>query len=177
MAPAREASAASLNGLLPYNANVSLVSQSTIDEIEDLVKQEVISSLYRAHLGLSPNYPASSCKQLAEKRPDYVSGYYWVTGDAGPTGVYCELAGGDVFGKDWGWTRIGHVDMTDGRTECPPRAGIRQAWGQRSVSATTYTGAWVFIHNLFNSRHQLLQGVWEGHWIPVLQTQWIRTTP
>ncbi len=42
LAPAREASAASLNGLLPDQANVSLVSQSTIEEIEDVVKQEVI---------------------------------------------------------------------------------------------------------------------------------------
>ncbi len=109
LAPAQEASAASFKRLLPY----------TIDEIKDLVKQEVISSLYRAYLGLSPDYPASSCKQIAEKRPDYVSGYYWVAGDAGPTGVYCELAGGDVFGKDGGWTRIGHMDMTDERTECP----------------------------------------------------------
>ncbi len=115
----REASAVPLNGLLPYNANSSLVSQSTINEIEERVKQEVFSSLYRAYLGLSPDYPASSCKQLAELRPDYTSGYYWVAGDAGPTGVYCEVGGADIFEEDGGWTRIGHVDMTDGGTECP----------------------------------------------------------
>ena len=119
LALTKEGSAIPLNGLLPYQANSSLLTQSTLDEIEDLVKQEVLSSLYRAYLGLSPDYPASSCKQLAQLRPDYKSGYYWVAGDAGPTGVYCEMAGMDKFGENGGWMRIGHVDMTDGRTECP----------------------------------------------------------
>ena len=108
-----------LNGLLPYKANDSLVSLTTINEIEELVKQEVFTSLYKAYLGLSPDYPATSCKEIAELRPDYDSGYYWLMGDAGPTGVYCEMNGESIFGEGGGWMRIALFDLTDGRAQCP----------------------------------------------------------
>ena len=105
--------------LAPYNGNISLVRLQTINEIEELIKQEVTNSLLKTYLGLSPEYTATSCKQMAELRPDYESGYYWVQGPSGPTGVYCEIGGEGRFDQGGGWMRIAKVDMRDGSTQCP----------------------------------------------------------
>ena len=42
-------------------------------------------------IGLFPEVAAASCKDIAEIKSDYHSGYYWITGPAGPVGVYCEM--------------------------------------------------------------------------------------
>ena len=97
-----------------------VVSEEALEEIEEIIEGEIAKNLISAHLGVSPEYAAASCRQIGELRPGYASGYYWVRGGSGPTGVYCELQSKDVqFEREGGWMRVAHVDMREDRSECP----------------------------------------------------------
>ena len=96
------------------------VSSNTLQLIEDIIKQEVHSNLVKTYLGLAPEYAASSCKQIAELKPDYHSGYYWIQGVSGAMGVYCEMGTIKEFGQSGGWMRIANVDMRKNQSQCPP---------------------------------------------------------
>ncbi len=60
---------------------------------------------------------ATSCKEIAENKPGYWSGYYWIRGPAGPVGVYCDMK--PPFEQDGGWMRVAAVDMSDKHSRCP----------------------------------------------------------
>ena len=46
--------------------------------------------------GRTPEYPANSCAELAEREPDIPSGNYWILNSTqSPLQVFCEM--GDVF--------------------------------------------------------------------------------
>ena len=96
-----------------------VVSEEALEEIEEIIEEEIAKNLISAHLGVSPEYAAISCKQIGELKPGYESGYYWVRGKSGPTGVYCELHAEEKFEKKGGWMRVAHIDMRDERSECP----------------------------------------------------------
>ena len=96
-----------------------VVSEEALEEIEEIIEGEIAKNLISAHLGVSPEYAAVSCRQIGELRPGYASGYYWVRGSSGPTGVYCELHGEDKFEKGGGWMRVADVDMREERSQCP----------------------------------------------------------
>ena len=72
--------AAASTSLVKYSQQRPLVSQKAISGIEEIIKQEVLNNLPRVHLGLAPDYAATSCKQRAELKPQYDSGYYWGEG-------------------------------------------------------------------------------------------------
>ncbi|MCG8623212.1 MAG: hypothetical protein MJE68_14605, partial [Proteobacteria bacterium] len=66
-----------------------IVCSNTLQLIEDIIKKEIHSNLVEMYLGLAPEFAASSCKQIAELKPAYNSGYYWIQGVSGAVGVYC----------------------------------------------------------------------------------------
>ena len=110
--------AASTGGAL-QTADVK-VSSDALQLIEDIIKKEIHSNLVKMYLGLAPEYAASSCKQIAELKPDYNSGYYWIQGASGAVGVYCEMGTNNGFGQSGGWMRIANMDMRKIQTQCPP---------------------------------------------------------
>ena len=71
-------------------------------------------------LGSVPENPAVSCKKIAELRPSYESGYYWIQGASGAVKVYCEMGTNNTFGESGGWMRIANVDMGNNQSQCPP---------------------------------------------------------
>ena len=93
------------------------VSDEAIHSIRDIIEEEIRSKVQTVFPGLFPQTAAKSCKEIAESRPDYPSGYYWVTGPAGPLGVYCEMA--PQFEQDGGWMKVAGVDMRDTHSQCP----------------------------------------------------------
>ena len=72
-------------------------------------------------IGSMPENPAISCKIIAELRPSYESGYYWIEGVSGAVEVYCEMRPNNTFGESGGWMRIANVDMRNtNEFQCPP---------------------------------------------------------
>ena len=73
-------------------------------------------------LGRTPEYPANSCAELAEREPDIPSGNYWILNSTqSPVQVFCEM--GDVFPPSLnvtgGWVRVANLNMTDPDQQCP----------------------------------------------------------
>ena len=107
------------------------VSDNTLQLIEDIIAQEIHSTLVKMYLGLSPEYAATSCKQIAELKPSYDSGYYWIQGVSGAVGVYCEMGNNNKFGQSGGWMRIANVDMRNNDSQCPPGLVYNVTEGRR----------------------------------------------
>jgi hypothetical protein len=107
------------------------VSSDALQLIEDIIKQEIHSNLVKMYLGLAPEYAASSCKQIAELKPDYNSGYYWIQGVSGAMGVYCEMGSRNIFGQSGGWMRIANVEMRNNHSQCPPGLVYNVTEGRR----------------------------------------------
>ena len=82
-------------------------------------------------LGSMPENPAVSCKKIAELRPSYGSGYYWIQGASGAVEVYCEMGTNNTFGQSGGWMRIANVDMRNNHSQCPPGLVYNVTEGRR----------------------------------------------
>ena len=95
----------------------------TVNEIEQNIStllQEVARCMLQ--LGRTPEYPANSCTELAEREPDVPSGNYWILNSTqSPVQVFCEM--GEVFPASLnvtrGWMRVANLDMTDTNQQCP----------------------------------------------------------
>ena len=84
--------------------------------------------LNNVHIEVSLDNLAVSCKQIAELKPNYDSGYYWIQGVSGVVGVYCEKGTNNIFGQSGGWMRITNVDM---RNNDPPGLVYNVTEGKR----------------------------------------------
>ena len=72
-------------------------------------------------LGCTPEYPANSCAEIAEQKPDIPSGNYWILNSTqSPVQVFCEM--GEVFPSGLnvtgGWVRVANLNMTDPDQQC-----------------------------------------------------------
>ena len=92
----------------------------------DGIRQSVIDLLQGGKCcrlpGRTPEYPATSCTELAEQEPDIPSGNYWILNSTqSPVQVFCEM--GDVFPASLnvtgGWMRVANLNMTDPDQQCP----------------------------------------------------------
>ena len=80
------------------------------------LKQECLGSLHTELLGTEYN-PLPSCDALPADKP---AGYYWVKPSTNQAAVqaYCSH-GSDECGGTTGWTRVGHLDMSNPAENCP----------------------------------------------------------
>ena len=102
------------------------------DEITDPIARTTIQDyLNNVSIGLCHYYSAVSCKQIAELRPSFDSGYYWIQGASGAVGVYCEMGTKNKFGQSRGWMRIANVDMRNNHSQCPPGLVYNVTEGRR----------------------------------------------
>ena len=91
-----------------------------IDKVTDPTTRTAVQNyLDNVHIEVSQDYLAISCKEIAELKPHYDSGYYWIQGVSGAVGVYCEM-GNNRFGQSGGWMRISNVEMRNNDSQCPP---------------------------------------------------------
>lgn len=127
------------------------ISPQVINSIENIIEDQVRSSVVNAYLGLFPEVAATSCKEIADNKPDYHSGYYWISGPAGPVGVYCEMDA--PFRQGGGWMRVAAVNMNDTQTHCPSGLVLNTTSNKRMCRRTEYfinggCGSTVFpVHN------------------------------
>ena len=106
--------------------------QNNIDEITDPDARDVIQS-YLNNISIPTHnfHLVISCKQIAELRPSYESGYYWIQGASGAVKVYCEMGTNNTFGESGGWMRIANVDMRNNQSQCPPGLVYNVTEGRR----------------------------------------------
>ena len=116
--------------VLPYR-RISTTSPSDAmikKTIRYILNKDMIS------FGMIPENPALTCKQIAELRPHYDSGSYWIKGMSigEPVKVYCEIGINNEFGQSGGWMRIANVDMrTNDSFECPTGLVFNVTQGKR----------------------------------------------
>ena len=117
-------------------------SASVGGDLVSEVKQDVSALLpevvHCMQLGHTPEYPANSCTELAEREPDIPSGNYWILNSTqSPVQVFCEM--GEVFPSGLnvtqGWVRVANLNMTDPDQQCPENL-------QLSYMHKPYTSAW-----------------------------------
>ena len=77
--------------------------------------------------GRTPQYPANSCTELAEREPGIPSGNYWILNSTqSPVQVFCEM--GEVFPASLnvtgGWVRVANLNMTDPEQQCPENLNL-----------------------------------------------------
>ena len=94
----------------------------TVNEIEQNISTLLQDVVRCIQLGHTPEYPANSCAQLAEREPDIPSGNYWILNSTqSPVQVFCEM--GEVFPAGLnvtrGWVRVANLNMTDPNHRCP----------------------------------------------------------
>ena len=70
--------------------------------------------------GLSYNYPAEGCEEIARNNPQSTNRWYWVcdSSDNSTKRVYCYPSGHTSCGEGF-WMRIGYFDMGSNLAECP----------------------------------------------------------
>ncbi len=75
--------------------------------------------LRRENIGQSWKYPAYSCREIAERKPQSVSGHYWLQTCrlSPPVQVYCDWE--KVLDNSTGWMRVANLNMTDPHQQCP----------------------------------------------------------
>ena len=100
---------------LVNTTNGACPSEERWNEARGQLTREVLTTL---NLGLSQDYPASSCSALPANRP---SDYYWILPASGPPAVqlYCD------FNRQCGcdgpstWTRVAFLNMSNPDHDCP----------------------------------------------------------
>ena len=114
-----ESSAEVLIGQCPNDQ--ALVSISS--DLRSILREKVIPALSCSALGSCAANPAASCKQIAEQRPDALSGDYWIRLCNGTAmQVYCDM-NSRCCNSSSGWMRAAFVNMSDPSQECP--AGLQ----------------------------------------------------
>ena len=102
------------------------------DEITDPIARTAIQNyLDSVSIGLRHYRSDASCKQIAELKPYYESGYYLIRGVSGAIWVYCEMGTNNEFGQSGGWMRIANVDMRNNHSQCPPGLVYNVTEGRR----------------------------------------------
>ena len=74
---------------------------------------------YGGRLGVTPLYPASSCKDIYSCYSNSTTGYYWMwDGQFAIRREYCNME--DIHcGARGGWMRVAYINMTDPAHKCP----------------------------------------------------------
>ena len=127
------------NGICPAresNTTVHVVLPSlriSSEGLSDEIIKSAIQNLLARNNGFALNSinAAISCQMIAELRPSYESGYYWIQGVSGAVEVYCEMETNNTFGRSGGWMRIANVDMRNNQSQCPPGLVYNVTEGRR----------------------------------------------
>ena len=96
---------------LLVNTNITIEILEEIQQIRSELKQ-----LTELDLGEGWQFPAFSCKEIAERKPNSSSGFYWLKNcqcaSSSPVLVYCDLEKSFSTGTK-GWVRVANLNMTD----------------------------------------------------------------
>ena len=119
---AADSCTASLPPLVGGGGECSASGGELVNEVRQNVSTFLPGVVRCILLDCTPEYPANSCAELAEREPDTPSGNYWILNSTqSPVQVFCEM--GDVFPSGLnvtgGWVRVANLNMTDPDQQCP----------------------------------------------------------
>ena len=119
---AADSCTASLPPLVGGGGECSASGSELVSEVRQNVSTFLPGVVRCILLDCTPQYPANSCAELAEREPDTPSGNYWILNSTqSPVQVFCEM--GDVFpaglNVTGGWVRVANLNMTDPNQQCP----------------------------------------------------------
>ena len=106
--------------VLDTNAE-SGIRNELLQKVIDEVNTGLAKRLEREQkLGLSYDYPAEGCDEIARSNPRSSNGWYWIrdSEDNSTKKVYCYPCGHPTCGEGV-WMRIGYFDMRGNLAECP----------------------------------------------------------
>ena len=125
------------NGICPARESDTTVVVPNLKVYSNGLSYETIKSVIQKFQALKNDFalisdnPAMSCNKIADLRPSYESGYYWIQGASGAVEVYCEMGTYNPFGQSGGWMRIANVDMRKNHSQCPPGLVYNVTEGRR----------------------------------------------
>ena len=125
------------NGICPARESNTTVVVPDLKIYSNGLRYKTIKSVIqkfqalKKDFALLSNNPAITCNKIAELRPSYQSGYYWIQGAIEVVGVYCEMGPNNGFGQSGGWMRIANVDMRNNHSQCPPGLVYNVTEGRR----------------------------------------------
>ena len=80
-----------------------------------------------------------SCDEIKKYWPNSPSKNYTIEYKGGIKTVYCDME--ELCGSRGGWTRLAHLNMTNGTENCPSGFRLYQSGGVRACGRTTSSGA------------------------------------
>ena len=121
-----QASAQKLRNIVQTLSNLEHSGTSTKGAVDDiLLVAEELLMLQNVTPIFTSNDPVS-CQDIKTAEPDSPSGYYHINSQL----VYCEMEQ-VLCGSLAGWTRVGHLDMTDSAEVCPLAFRLYEGGGVR----------------------------------------------
>ena len=118
--------------VLDTNAE-SRIRSEMLQKIKDEINNDLVQRMEREQkLGLSYDYPAKGCEEIARNNPQNSEGWYWVrdSSDNSTRKVYCYPCGHPTCGEGV-WMKIGYFDMSSNLAECPKpleRFAVNRVW-------------------------------------------------
>ena len=100
-----------------------------------------------AFLGKASKYAASSCREIALRKPNASSGYYYLNRaiENDPFIAYCELEH-EFVPKTRGWTRLGLFNMTNPDQVCPSGFDFYQSQSRRLCRRNTANRGYTSVY-------------------------------
>uniref|UniRef100_A0A1X7SZN8 Fibrinogen C-terminal domain-containing protein n=1 Tax=Amphimedon queenslandica TaxID=400682 RepID=A0A1X7SZN8_AMPQE len=127
-------SAQKLINIVNTLSNLQDTSTSTAGVVDD-------TFLFMIHLLLAHNSSfgfSTSCKQIKNLLPASPSGNYVLASANGSTyTAYCNME--ELCGSGGGWTRLGYLDMSDSKVNCPSGFRLYQSGGVRACGRANST--------------------------------------
>ena len=104
-------------------ATTDTTTQGAINDVLIAVKE--LLELQNGSLIFSSHLPIS-CQDIKKKQPNSPSGYYNLNNKL----IYCHM--GELCNNTGGWTRLGHLDMSDSTVNCPAEFQLFEEGGVRA---------------------------------------------
>ncbi len=140
----------------------------------------LLQKVIQCKLGNTPEYPADSCAEIAEQKPDSPSGNYWILNSAGsPVQVYCEM--GDVFPANLNatgsWIRVSNLNTTDPDQQCPENFQLTTDNIRLCGKSTIGDGCDSVTFTTYGVQYQQVCGRVRGYQFASLRRRWTTLQP
>ena len=125
---------------IDYLANALQGIVNTLKENSWRFRNDTSTCTCDCYWSKGPEPIPTSCKEIGEKWPGSISGYYKVINKIGsPAYVYCSME--ELCGSGGGWTRLAYLDMSDSTMNCPPGFRLYQSGGVRACGRPVSSGS------------------------------------
>ncbi len=133
MTPPTNSTTTVIDTCTPDNTQVPMLVSEILQEASVLIQKAVAESLsgfLESHvMGLVPDFPADSCRQIAgfSGAQTFTSDFYWIRSSNGSAvRMYCELESPQCAcsPRTRGWTRVADIDMRRPEQSCP--SGLKE---------------------------------------------------